>query len=146
MFVEKLEPDGASFSYSTYLPAYPTNVRPDGATSATGVAVDLAGHVYVTGHTMTTGFPTVNAVQASYAGNQDAFLTELDTTGQIVFSTYFGGSGEETDPSVAVDSTGNVLLTGRTTSLNFPTTENARQPLHAPDGGGYDAFVVRIVR
>ena len=57
--------------------------------------MDGAASAYVTGHTLSTGFPTTaGAVQASYAGGSDVFVTKLDATGsELVYSTFLGGSG-----------------------------------------------------
>ena len=56
--------------------------------------MDGAGSAYVTGYTHSTDFPTTSgAVQTTYAGGVDAFVTKLDATGSgLVYSTYLGGS------------------------------------------------------
>jgi hypothetical protein len=47
------------------------------------------------------------------------------------YSTYFGGSGSETSPSIAVNGDGNIYLAGSTTSTNLPTGSSTATPYPA---------------
>jgi len=120
--------------YSTYLG--------DGAQAyGNGIAVDSAGNAYVVGSIYTGGFPTVNAIQPVYGGGEDAFVTKFNASGSaLVYSTYLGGSGAEFGNGIAVDSSGNVYVTGFTGSTNFPTMN----PLQPALAGGLNAFVSKI--
>ncbi len=60
----------------------------------------------------------------------------------LVYSTYLGGSGEDDGQGIAVDTSGNAYVTGRTLSSDFPTTAGAFQTTYG--GGGYDAFVTKL--
>src|SRR6185503_17935637 len=61
------------------------------------VAVDPAGAVYVAGHTTSVNFPSVNSAQPTSGGGQDLFAVKLNAAGtSLIYSTYIGGSGEET--------------------------------------------------
>jgi hypothetical protein len=81
-FVTKLNRTGSRLLYSTYLGG-------SGGDLGFGVAVDGSGNAYVTGDTLSTNFPTVNAVQPVFGGVQDAFVTKLNRTGsQLLYSTY----------------------------------------------------------
>jgi hypothetical protein len=133
-FVAKLNAAGNGFVYSTYL---------GGGASESGeaLAVDTAGNAYAVGFTNSTDFPTANAIQATNGGGtNDGFLTKLDGSGAVVYSTYLGGGGGDFAAGVAVDSSGNAYVAGRTDSANFPTA-NAIQ---ANNAGGIDAFVTKI--
>ena len=139
-FVTKLNAAGNALVYSTYLGG-------DSFDSATSIAVDSSGNAYVTGRTTSTNFPTVNPIQATFAGGgSDAFMTKINAAGSaLVYSTYLGGGGGngfDTAFGIAVDSAGNAYVTGPTSSTNFPTA-NAIQ---ATFGGGTDgdAFVTKI--
>ena len=90
------------------------------------IVSDEAGNTYVNGTTLGSGFPTVNPIQA-HGGYQDAFVTKFNRHGSIVFSTYLGGSSDETGYGIGVDSTGAVYVTGSTKSTDFPV-RNAVQP------------------
>jgi len=121
-------------SYSTYLGGRDTDF-------GNAIAVDASGNAYVTGNTTSRNFPTKNSVQASLAGGSDVFVTKLDPTGStLVYSTYLGGSADESGNGIAVDGSGNAYVTGSTNSANFPT-KNAFQ---AALGGGSDAFVAKL--
>src|SRR5262249_25784817 len=58
------------------------------------IAVDAAGHAYVTGRTSSLDFPTTPGVfQSGVGGSADAFVTKLDPAGAaLVYSTYLGGN------------------------------------------------------
>ncbi|NTW07643.1 MAG: hypothetical protein HGA29_07345, partial [Syntrophaceae bacterium] len=102
-----------------------------------GKAVDGSGNAYVTGGTHSTDFPTVNA-KYSDRGFSDAFVFKLSSDGQTVhYSTYLGGSSDETSLGIAVDSYGNAYVTGTTWSSDFPKVK-AKYPNLL---GIQDAFV-----
>ena len=87
-----------------------------------------------------TDFPTMNPLQLGNAGLYDAFVTEVSPTGALVYSTYLGGSSADYGTGIAVDSTGNVYVSGYTYSTNFPT-QNA---LQSSLGGGSDIFITKF--
>lgn len=133
LFITKMNAAGTALIYSTYLGGSQLDwVR--------GIAVDSLGNAVVTGHTSSTDFPTMNAIQPATAGGDEAFVSKLNAQGSgLVFSTYLGGSGNEDAKSVAVDSAGNVYVTGSTSSsTSFPLV-NALQPVYG--GAPSDAFV-----
>ena len=133
-FVTKINAAGTALVYSTYLGGNDYDY-------GEGIAVDASGNAYVTGQTVSTNFPIVNAIQPANGGNNDAFVTKISTAGSaLVYSTYLGGSNADSGIGIAVDASGNAYVTGQTTSPNFPTV-NALQPAI---GGSYDAFVTKI--
>ncbi len=92
-YVAKFDPSGSTLLYSTYLGG-------NNFTFGIRVVLDSAGDAYVVGETDATNFPTVNAIQAANAGTatgftNDAFISELDPAGVLVFSTYLGGNTED---------------------------------------------------
>jgi hypothetical protein len=126
-FITKINPTGSAFVYSTFLGGSDTN-------DALAIAADAAGNAYVTGTTTSTDFPTMNPLQASNAGNGDAFITKINATGSaLVYSTYFGGaSGADVGRAIAVDSSGAVYVAGSTGSTDFPVLN----PIQATKIGG----------
>jgi Beta-propeller repeat len=159
-FVTKLNATGTGLVYSTYV----GGGSEDGASS---IALDASGNAYVTGWTRSTDFPTVNPIQATKSQgvdsnnnpNSDVFVTTLNSSGSgLLFSTYFGGAGgsinkngvftgsngDEYGYALALNSAGNVYVTGSTSadrqssSTSFPTTPGAFQT--TPGGG----FVFKI--
>src|SRR5439155_10781145 len=90
-------------------------------------------------------FPTTaGAFQTTFAGADfDAYITQLNPVGSgLVYSTYFGGSGDDQGFGIAVGASGNAYVTGYTSSsTNFPTTAGAFQTTF---GGHTDAFVAKI--
>ena len=131
--------DACVLGFSTYLGGSGNDV-------GYGVYELWSGQVHVTGRTESANFPTHNALDATYGGNGDAFLTQvLSTTTEVVwgYSTYLGGAGSDSGYAIELwnESEPEATVTGRTASADFPT-RHAFQPALA---GGSDAFVTRVV-
>ncbi|HEX7181457.1 MAG TPA: SBBP repeat-containing protein [Thermoanaerobaculia bacterium] len=113
---------------------------PQGAVWPSGLALDAAGNIYLTGWA-NSQMPTLNAAQPSFGGGQrDTYVWKLDPSGNPVWGTFLGGSLADESTSIAVDPAGNVWVAGWTDSPDFPT-RNALQPSSA---GGRDAFVTKL--
>jgi hypothetical protein len=129
-FVSKFNAAGSALIYSTYLggsngtPLFALSGQPPGDTEAHGVAVDQAGNAYVTGFTTDRDFPRLAALQPAFGGGgADAFVTKINASGALVFSTYLGGNDLDQGNGIAVDASGRVLVSGLTKSTNFPTVQ-----------------------
>jgi Beta-propeller repeat/OmpA-like transmembrane domain len=143
-FVSKLSPDGSSLIYSTYLGG---NTPVGGGQTAWSIAIDSTGNAYVTGNTADTDFPTVNPLQAmnkTSAGSGTGFVAKYNAAGSaLIYSTYLGGSDQDTPWGIAADSNGNAYVTGETNSADFPTAnpiQSACNDCPAVD----NAFVTKI--
>ena len=142
-FVAKLKADGSALIFSTYFGG-------TGVDGATGVAVSSTGNIWVSGGTGSTDLPVVNALQSTFGGGGvtnispgDAFLTEFKPDGSaLLFSTFWGGSGQEQATTLSLDSSDNVFLVGITSSTDFPT-HSALQPQLASNGG-FNAFITKF--
>ena len=122
-------------SYATYL----------GGTAeddAYGIAIDTNGDAYVTGQTTSTNFPTVaGGFKTTNSGVFDAFVTKVSANGSsLVYSTYVGGSGQDSGNAIAVDASGNAFVAGGTGSTDFPHIGGFQTSLK----GGLDAFVFEL--
>lgn len=126
-FVAKFSPDMTELLWSRYLGG--TGIIAD-LEAASDVAAYGDGGCVVTGHTEIADFPVVNAAQPTIGGSWDAFVTRLDADGQIVFSTFLGGSGGEFGEDIGVSGlygevevapNGDILVAGDTRSDDFPT-------------------------
>jgi len=62
---------------------------------------------------------------AANEGSSDVFVTKLDPLGNIIYSTYFGGSGDDSAMAMTVDANGNVFVAGSTNSRDFPVSKGA---------------------
>ena len=151
-FVAKYSPEG-TLTYATYIGG-------SGEDFGTGIAIDpITGDIYVTGHTNSVDFPTVNALQNTYGGGDfygDAFIVKLSNDGSnILYSTYLGGQDNDFSSAIAVDNNRNIYITGDTGATlrfplqpipgfgDFPTTENALQKTLVTEFNR-DAFVSKI--
>src|SRR5262245_14752336 len=136
-FVAKLNPEGTALVYSTYLGGH-------GSDLGLSIAVDSTGAAYVTGQTTSNDFPvTPGAFQTSASNGNNVFIARLNSTGNALsYSTYLGGrSGNQRANAIAVDGSGNAYVTGRTSSVDFPTTASAFQ---REMRGFEDAFVTKL--
>jgi hypothetical protein len=119
-----------------------------GTTSVNGIALiaptgQLVPYIYVAGTTTATDLPTVNPLQASNAGGSDAFVAQLKFPDVIAYSSYLGGSGNETASSITTDSQGNIIVAGYTTSTDFPTS-GQNPPYQSVNEGGTDGFITKF--
>jgi hypothetical protein len=120
---------------------YSTYFGGGGSEEGTGIAVDASGNTYVTGLTDSVDFPLANPSQANLGGGQqDAFVSKLDPSGQLIYSTYIGGNGKDNSNAIAVDAAGNAYVTGFTDSTNFPV----RNALQERNKGAFNAFVTKL--
>jgi Beta-propeller repeat len=138
-FVVKLNGSGSTPSYATLLGG-------SGIDVGLGIALDMNGNAYVNGLTDSSNFPTTagSMQPTNGGGDSDAFVTKLNPTGAaLVYSTYLGGSGGDSAAGIAVGFGGKVILSGTTTSTNFPVTGDANQSIL---NGGKDAFLSRLLQ
>ena len=139
-FVTKFNFSGSGHEYSTYLGG-------DAAwEEGEGIAVDAAGNAYVLGRTASSDFPTTpGGYDTTPNGGLDAFVTKLGQAGDsLAYSTLLGGSNNESGfgrAGIAVDSAGGAWVTGRTESLDFPTTPGA---LSTARQGNEDGYVTKV--
>jgi Abnormal spindle-like microcephaly-assoc'd, ASPM-SPD-2-Hydin/Beta-propeller repeat len=123
--------------YATYLANQDLHVN--------GVAVDASGNTYIVGLSFYATYPvTTGAVQttctACASNEPDVFITKLNATGTAqVYSTFLGGSNYNEGDGITVDSNGNAIVVGRTSSSDFPL----KNPLPA-GSATYNAFVASI--
>ncbi|MHB8718413.1 MAG: DUF7948 domain-containing protein [Candidatus Dormibacteria bacterium] len=130
-----------TFAFSTFLGG-------NGEDHPWATATDPAGDTYITGYTYSTDFPvTGGAYQATSQGSSDAFVTKLDPRGQLLWSTYLGGSNFDNSFDIHVDGSEDVYITGATLSTDFPVTSGAYQSTNvaAVNGGpSSSAFISEL--
>ena len=132
--VSKFSPNG-SLIFSTYLGGLAQEVITD-------VVVDSEDNILVAGITGSADFPVLNAFKSNSTGvaegSVDCFITKFSEDGQsLLFSTLFGGTGNDWLYTMNIDSTGRIAFSGTTDSTDFPLL-NPRQDTHT---GGLDIFV-----
>jgi hypothetical protein len=129
------DPDDALI-YSTYLGG-------DARDFGNSIAVDTSGNSYITGSTGSNDFPTEDAFQPNRGSLRDAFVAKINPSGEaILYSTYIGGSADDSGGSIAVDSAGNAYVVGTTESADFPTP--IPNPFQGSNAGQKDVFVSKF--
>ncbi|HEX4950055.1 MAG TPA: SBBP repeat-containing protein [Blastocatellia bacterium] len=139
-FVAKLNGAGSALLWSTYLGGAGTDTAAD-------LALNAAGQPYVTGTTTSTNFPTANPLQAATKGLNEGFVAKLRADGSgLDFSTYLGGTRNETANSIALDAAGNVYVAGVTDSIDFPLADAVQTMLNGSStpSSASDAFVTKF--
>jgi hypothetical protein len=150
--VSKVAPGGAALVYSTYLGGTRSDIL-------SGIALDAAGQLHITGSTNSEDFPTQNALYPTARDPRDnGFLTKLNAAGTgLIYSTFLSGTprdvcrsqilseivvcGGEYASAVATDDAGNAYVTGNTISEDFPTPADSLQ--QSPNGYS-DAYVIKL--
>ncbi len=135
--VTKINTSGSALVWSTYLGG-------SGYGAAYGIQVDGSNCATVCGYTDSSDFPvTAGAYDVSHNGGYDAYVCKFNATGTaLLYSTYLGGSGEESvGRSLALGTDGSAYVTGSTASADFPATPGAHD---ASYNGNQDAFVARL--
>ncbi len=109
-------------TYSSYLGG-------TGGDEGRGIAVDGTGAAWIAGNTDSTDFPvTSDALQPTAFGNGDIFITKVSPDGTaLIYSTYAGGGDVDQTSGIALDQSGNVYVTGLTTSVDYPVSVDAYQ-------------------
>jgi hypothetical protein len=134
-FVTKLAAPGNGILYSSYLGGA-------GDEGGAQIAVSPGGRAYIVGGTESSNFPTARPAQASMRGTKDGFLVEIDPTGtSLLFSTYLGGGNRELFEDVALDAEGAVILSGLTSSDDFPVVRGMQKIF---GGAMYDIVIAKF--
>ncbi|MEQ8762770.1 MAG: hypothetical protein RL885_02505 [Planctomycetota bacterium] len=141
IFVARLDPTGSSLRFGTYFGGNQGFGNVECLTERC-LAIGPDGSIALTGATTANDFPvTPNASQPSNGGLYDAFASVISGDGSLLLhSTYLGGSSFEQGTSIDVDlNSGELVVTGDTSSADFPLTANVYDNvLQLP---GFDAFV-----
>jgi len=130
-FLVKLSAAGAH-QWSTYMGGSATDYGLD-------VAVDANNNVYVTGISGSTGWGVSGGWDTDQNGGNDGYVLKLSSAGAHVWSTYLGGSGDDSGYGVALDSGGNAYTTGRTNSSGWVSGG-----WDTDQNGGYDGYMVKL--
>ena len=128
-FVAKLSPDGQVL-WATFLGGSDND-------GASGLGLDSAGNVYVTGGTYSSDFPST-VLRIGPTGK--LFLARFDATGTLVSSVIFGGEGLDAGTGFDVNPKGSAVIVGFTTSTSFPTTPGVVHD--RPDANDDNGFAI----
>jgi len=123
-FVAKLSPDG-NLLWSTFLGG-------TGYDLAGGLAVDSAGSVTVIGESDAPWGTPLHP----FSGRNDAFVAKLNTDGDLLWNSFYGGTGYDEGSSIALDSSAGIYMTG--------TSDAAWGAPVRSFSGGNDAFVAKL--
>jgi len=97
-----------------------TFLRGGSSDNASAIAIDSAGNIYVTGYSSAAWGTPIRA----YSGNDDAYVAKLNSSGELQWSTFLGGGNQDYGYGIAINSAGNVYVTGT-------SQESGGSPIHA---------------
>jgi uncharacterized protein (TIGR02145 family) len=135
-FLAKFDSSGFRI-WCTYYGGYETGTQPFEEFST--CCCDTNGNVICSGRTYSPDYiSTPGSSQPVYGGNGDAFLVKFTGSGQRLWGTYYGGSGQEGNAMCSISNNGTIFITGVTVSANNISTPGCFQPTL---GGNSDAFL-----
>ena len=126
-FIGMLDPNSGAWIYFTYLGGGRDDV-------VTAMSMDSDGNIVAAGTTTSSDFPLLEPLQSTLALSTtstssvfptDAFVSIISVNGGLGYSTYYGGTGNETPRGVARDANGLIYIFGTTTSPDLPVTATA---------------------
>ncbi len=128
--------DGLNPSSSPLVVNYGDQLRGD-------IISDSDNNIYISTVTSSVNFPVMNSFSLTYlGGTTDALVLKLNPDlSQILWGTFLGGNGADASHTIKFDLDGNLVVGGGSSSLNFPTTPGAYQPVHA---GSVDGWIAKI--
>lgn len=135
-FITKLNSNGNNILFSTYLGG-----NDDDQINAIDLSkTNIFYNIHVTGRTASSNFPvTTSAYQTGFAGIFDAFVSKISYNGNLAFSTFIGGNGNDNSRDIKVINNMN-YITGNT-SNSFPTTTGS---IDQSFNGVIDVFVSKL--
>jgi hypothetical protein len=149
-----------------------TTIRGSNSEVGYDIATDSSGNVYVTGYYRSSPL-TINSFSSnpvtpggainvtsygtllSTSGTFDVYIVKYTTNGLVQWATSIRGSGDEIEPFIATDSSGNIYVTGNYSSSSLTINSFSSNPV-TPGGainltaygklsnsGGDDAYIVK---
>lgn len=137
----KPEPDGTTtLLFWTWLGGGARDV-------VTAMKLGPNGRLYLTGFTESNNFPMAGeAFQIARAGGREAFIAVVDPTAEgdasLLFSSFYGGTRDETPSAIAVGPDGSIVIVGQTDSVDLPNIKDQGR-IQETNRGGSEVFLVR---
>lgn len=111
--------------------------------------MENTGNIYIVGNVYGTipysnGFVTSNSQQPYYGGvNSDSFIAKYNSSGLLLWATYFGGSGNDELTVISIDSENNLFVVGSTNSSQNIATTGAFQV--SLTSSGNSSYIVKYL-
>ena len=149
IYVARLSANGSTLMASTYIGGSGT----DGLNTTMlhynygdqfrgEITLDNNQNVYISSTTQSSNFPTIGAAQGSLNGTQDAVIFKLNSSlSTLQWSTFFGGTSEETGNSLSIGNNGYLYVAGGTSSFSLPIASGNDLTFN---GGTSDGYLIRL--
>ncbi len=116
------------------------------------IAIDVNGNIYITGETNSNNLPVSDPGGGAYYDNTfnggtpvfggDAFIIKFNNNDALLWSTYYGGSGDDCGSSIATDGNGNVFITGSTSSTDILVLDAGGGAYYQVGNAGSDDVII----
>jgi hypothetical protein len=107
-----------------------------------GLGINSSDEIVLTGYTYSSnGIATAGAYDVSFGGAADAYIQVFNNTGNRLWGTYFGGSGNDMAYALYIDPVDNIFISGNTSSAAIATS-GAQQVTYG--GGSADGFFAQF--
>jgi hypothetical protein len=152
-------PDAYQTSYAGYMDFYLVKFDPDGKRIFStyfgksgedrphDLQIDDDGNIIMIGTTPSDGMATSGAYQEACGGRLDVSISKWTSSGQLIWSTYYGGDGDDRGRECSIDDDGNIYVTGFTNSENSISTSGSHQPAIDKSKGSpihFDTYLVKF--
>lgn len=107
------------------------------------LAVDASGNAFIVGRTSGGGWAK-GGYDTSFGGQTDGFVTKVTASGAIAWTSYLGTTSSDDARGVAVDASGNVYVTGSTSTEISSATNWVSGGYDTLKDNGTDGFLVKL--
>ncbi|MFX0112921.1 MAG: hypothetical protein ACFFB3_00085 [Candidatus Hodarchaeota archaeon] len=114
------------------------------ADRARDITIDREGNLVITGFTYAKIFPRSNDPNPKMSDSSEVFLTKLSGTGELIWSTVFGGSQRDEGNGVVADGGNNIIVTGTTRSKDLETLNACDPSFNEGGSNAIDAFIAKF--
>lgn len=142
VFVIRYKAGGRDFTSSTFFGGSGDDIG-NAIVPIFDLLTGAAGDYYVAGSTLSTNYPTIaSPLQTVAGGKTDMFITRINSSFNVIYSTYLGGKGDDIARSIISTDRGDYYVAGTTTTDSLGALPESFDKKLA---GGTDGYIAKVV-